>query len=255
MRTMADMRREQDDAKSGKGKGKKGVESYSGGERSGMAVMQPGQEPSSGNGDDVWSAARAAGAVSNDGLPDGSATITLWADGFTVNDGPLRPLADPKNKKFVDDIQKGECPEELREGSNGQPVSIAVKDNRPRKYEPPIGTTAGAQSSSSTRPIQPGQADLSQGATAGPTATGTASVSVDEGKPVTTIMVRFGDGRRQTQQFNEDALVMELFKFVEECTGTAEFKLTEGFPPKPIIDKTATLKAAGLLKASINVKN
>ncbi|CAD7935201.1 unnamed protein product [Amoebophrya sp. A120] len=255
MRTMADMRREQDAAKGGGKKGKKGVESYSGGERSGMAVFQPGQE-GGGDANDAFAAARAAGAVTDGGpLPEGSATVTLYADGFTINNGPFRATIDPANKKFVDDIQQGIAPEELKM-ADGSAVHIAVVDKRPAKYaDAQTGGVSGGQSSSSNyNPIKPGTADLSQGATAGPTATGTGSVDIDEGKPKTTIMIRFGDGRRQTQEFNEDALVSDLYKFVEECTGVSEFKLLEGFPPKPIIDKVATLKAAGLLKASVSVK-
>eukprot|EP00391_Amoebophrya_sp_Ameob2_P013953 CAMPEP_0178999598 /NCGR_PEP_ID=MMETSP0795-20121207/10157_1 /TAXON_ID=88552 /ORGANISM="Amoebophrya sp., Strain Ameob2" /LENGTH=256 /DNA_ID=CAMNT_0020692405 /DNA_START=133 /DNA_END=903 /DNA_ORIENTATION=+ len=256
---MADMRRDQEaDRDAKKGKGKKGIESYSGGERSGMAVLQPGQgqeNPDSSGAADAFAAARAAGAVTGGSLPHGSAQITLYADGFTVNGGPLRSLADPKNKKFVDDIQAGNAPEELQ-AADGTPVHIAVIDKRPAQYEAPgAAAMTGSSGSSSYKPIQPGQADLSQGATAGPTATGAGSVTVDPSKPVTSIMIRFGDGRRQTQEFNEDALVSDLYKFVEDCTGVSEFKLTEGFPPKPIIDKVATLKAAGLLKASINVKS
>jgi len=254
MRTMADMRNEQDASK-GNGKGKKGVESYSGGERSGMAVYQPGQDGAPPDPTDPFAAARAAGAVDTSGnMGPVEQTVTIYQDGFTINDGVFRPLTDPANKKFYDDIHAGQCPDELRAlQKDGQPVGVAVKDKRNEKYSPPGPGMSGAGPSS--RPIVPGSANLADGSTAGPTATGTAEVSVDESKPTTSIMIRFGDGRRVTQTFNEDGLVQELWDYVVGCTGTEEFKLIEGFPPKPIIDRTKTFKEAGLLKAQVVVKN
>ena len=58
--------------------------------------------------------------------------MTLYADGFTVNDGPFRPASDPANQKFIDDIQAGDCPAELRKGT--APVDVAVQDKRKEKY-------------------------------------------------------------------------------------------------------------------------
>jgi len=115
---MADMRREEEEAKkNAKGRGKQ-VEHYSGGERSGMATLGPedvGGQSSDPN--DPWAAARAAGALLGQGeqpADANSSTITIYADGFTVNNGPLRPMSDPANKKFMDDIHSGVCPDELK---------------------------------------------------------------------------------------------------------------------------------------------
>jgi len=255
MRTMADMRRDQEDQRKGRGKQ---VEHYSGGERSGMATLGPAEgaqsDPGSLNPNDPWAQARAAGAVLGQGeepVDPNSSMITVYADGFTVNNGPLRPTTDPLNKKFLDDIHNGVCPEELRK-PDGSRVDVKVTDKRQEKWSPPqqMGTQLGGN-----KPIQPNSADCSQGSRAGPTATGTGEVIIDSNKPTTEIMIRFGDGRRQTQQFNEDASVEELFAYVSACTGATEFKLIEGFPPKPIIDRTKTLKEAGLLKGSVTVKN
>lgn len=253
---MADMRKEDENSsRNNKGKGK-GTEAYSGGERSGMAVMRPGNDASAPQGQDAFAQARARGVVDNAREMGGNAiTVTIYADGFTVNDGPLRPLSDPKNKKFLDDIQSGQLPQELKKEDPNETVELAVQDKRPAKYEKPSSSSINAAPTSLTNPIKPGQADLTQGSTAGPTATGAGEVNIDRSKPVTTIMIRFGDGRRQTQEFNEDAIVNELFEFVASCVGTSEFSLIEGFPPKPILDKSKTIKEAGLMKGSISVKN
>lgn len=80
-------------------------------------------------------------------------------------------------------------------------------------------------------------------------------VAVDESKEVTVIQIRFGDGKRVQQQFNTDQTVGDLFKFIQDSTGTDTFKVTVGFPPKPVIDRSQTLKEAGLMKEMVSVKN
>jgi len=33
--------------------------------------------------------------------------VTLWQNGFTLNDGPLRDPSEPANKKFLQALQQG----------------------------------------------------------------------------------------------------------------------------------------------------
>lgn len=253
LRTMGEMRSEE------KGKGKKGTESYSGGERSGMAVWNPADDPD-GPADPMEALRNQAQAQSqsNGPAPEGAQRITIYADGFTVNGGPLRKLTDPANKKFMDDVMQGYVPEELRgqmDPNSDTPMNIALEDKKSMKYEDAQKSTmSGGQSSMS----KPGTfASLSEGATAGPTASGTANVTVNDDKPTTSVQFRFGDGKRQQQTFNEDASVQELFDFVQQVTGAETFTLMDqgGFPPKPITDKSKTIKEAGLCKGAIMVKS
>ena len=37
--------------------------------------------------------------------------LKLWKDGFTIDDGPLRPYHDEESKEFLHAIQKGEIPQ------------------------------------------------------------------------------------------------------------------------------------------------
>lgn len=256
--SMADMRRDQEqarDAAKGKGKDGKGpAEFYAGGERSGMALEGGPISDLS----DPWAEARRRGAVDPNADGQASGTIvTIYADGFTVNRGPFRDAADPANAQFLKDIHSGVCPEELK--GEGNDVQVSVMDKRPMKFadDQSTGTSGGGalSSGSGRNPIKPGQADLSQGATAGPTASGQGQVDVDESKETTTIQIRFGDGKRVQQQFNVDAKVAELFKFIADSCGTDSFKVTVGFPPRPIIDKSQTLKEANLLREQVSVKN
>uniref|UniRef100_A0A182UZ31 Uncharacterized protein n=1 Tax=Anopheles merus TaxID=30066 RepID=A0A182UZ31_ANOME len=56
-------------------------------------------------------------------------TLTLWRQGFVINDGELRLYEDPANREFFESITRGEIPEELR--SKGQTMfRVDLKDNR-----------------------------------------------------------------------------------------------------------------------------
>merc|ERR1712181_162113 len=145
-------------------------------------------------------------------------------------------------------------------GNDGQIVEIGVVDKRKDKYDKNVKTQfKGERLGGGHKPIDlTADRDLSKGAIFGATADEQMLedarknvVAVDESKAKTSIMIRFGDGKRVSQEFNECALVVELFKFVEASTGTADFRLVEGFPPKPIADKSKTLKDSGLLKAQV----
>ncbi len=46
-------------------------------------------------------------------LPEGSRKITLYRNGFTVDDGPLRDLESPENKQFLASLSDGYIPREV----------------------------------------------------------------------------------------------------------------------------------------------
>jgi len=229
--SMADMRRAEEDAKAAaKGAGK-GTESYTGGSSSGMSVT---------NGDeDLWK--RMEGNASSSGPVAGSHEITLYRDGFTINNGPLRPLSDPLNKKFVDEIAAGDCPEELRQGSSAD-VPVSVADKRGEDYKEPsaVGTVVGRQPPAAPAKIE--------NAISG----GDGSVTVDESKPKTKVQIRFHDGSKKAQDFNQDHTVGDLRNFCQQVTGVP-MSVKGGFPPKPLTDDSQTLKDAGLCGAAVTV--
>jgi hypothetical protein len=49
----------------------------------------------------------------------------MYANGFTVNDGPLRLYSEPENKEFMEQLQNGKKPKELAAQYKGQ-IDIAV---------------------------------------------------------------------------------------------------------------------------------
>jgi UBX domain-containing protein 1 len=225
---MAEMRRKQEEEAAAKGKGK-GTESYAGGSVSGMGVFNPGDE------DDFKRMQQHA----TSGPAEGARQITIYRNGFTVDGGPLRSLEDPLNKKFYDDIVRGQVPEEF--AAAGSDVNVSLTDQREKDYSPP----AASSSQPSRTPAAPAKID-------NPVAGGDASVSVDASKPTTKIQIRFHDGSKKAQEFNQDQTVGDLRNFCSQVTGVA-MTIKGGFPPKPLTDDTQTLKDAGLCGAAVTV--
>eukprot|EP00930_Biecheleria_cincta_P073487 TRINITY_DN60777_c0_g1_i1.p1 TRINITY_DN60777_c0_g1~~TRINITY_DN60777_c0_g1_i1.p1 ORF type:complete len:173 (+),score=35.65 TRINITY_DN60777_c0_g1_i1:80-598(+) len=100
------------------------------------------------------------------------------------------------------------------------------------------GNTLGGSSSSSAAAVQ---ADK-------------GTVNVDASKPKGKIQIRFHDGSRKAQEFNEDHTVLDLRNFCAQCVGGQAMTIMGGFPPKPVTDDALTLKDAGLLNAAVTVK-
>mmetsp|Transcript_45735 Transcript_45735/g.85396 ORF Transcript_45735/g.85396 Transcript_45735/m.85396 type:complete len:243 (-) Transcript_45735:89-817(-) len=223
---------------------KKNTNSYVGGDKSGLAVEHPDSNK------DQWQRMQqlASSSGASGPLPADHREVTVYRNGFTVGNGPFRPLSDPLNKKFMDEMAAGRCPAELQAGSD-QPVHVAVHDKRGEEYkEPPPpsyvafsgeGNTLGGSSSSA--PAAAVEADK-------------ASMTVDAAKAKTKIQIRFHDGTRKAQEFNEDHTVGDLRAFCAQCVSGQAMTIMGGFPPKPITDDSLTLKDAGLLNAAVTVK-
>merc|ERR1740120_222685 len=180
-------------------------------------------------------------------LPEGHVNVTVYRNGFTVGDGPFRPLDDPLNKKFMDEMSQGNCPSELQQGD--APVHVALHDKRGEDYkEPPPpayvafsgagNSLSGGSSSTAVAPVS---------AEAG-------SIQIDDSKPKAKIQIRFHDGSRKAQEFNEDHTVGDLRSFCQQCVGGQAMTIMGGFPPKPMTDDAITLKAAGLMGAAVTVR-
>ena len=87
-----------------------------------------------------------------------------------------------------------------------------------------------------------------------PTIVPASGQAVDDSKPITIIQFRFPDGRRVTQNFNEDAAVATVFGFVSDCAQQQAIELVTGFPPIKIEPTARSIKDAGLCGAAVTVK-
>lgn len=202
---------------------------------------------------------------------------------------PLRPYAG--SEAFLDALKQNRVPEELqRRDADGEPVAVtvAVADLRPKTYaeleamvsqlkamrakaEAKTGKTAmrasgpalfggagqslsaSASVSASASNASAEQSDADRAIVA--IATDGSVVSLDETKPITTIQVRMASGARRIR-LNHDHTVADLWRAVATEFG-ASFKskaghqLVAGFPPKPLTDFGASLKAADLINAAV----
>ena len=55
--------------------------------------------------------------------------LTVYKNGFTVDDGPFRDISVKENKKFMDEVEKGFIPQELINQGKTE-LAIALEDKR-----------------------------------------------------------------------------------------------------------------------------
>merc|ERR1719195_1739210 len=149
----------------------------------------------------------------------------------------------------MDEMSQGQCPSELQQ-SAGDQVHVALHDKRSEDYkEPPPpaytkfsgeGNTLSSSSSAAAAAL-PVQADA-------------GSITVDASKPKSRVQIRFHDGSKKAQEFNEDHTVGDLRAFCSQCAGGAAMPVMGGFPPKALTDDAQTLKDAGLLGAAVTAR-
>ncbi|KAK4765172.1 hypothetical protein SAY86_026262 [Trapa natans] len=257
-------------------------EYYTGGEKSGMLVQDPMKDNDV---DAIFDRARQMGAVpgpaanlnpssssrsftgtgrllSGETVPSAPHrpetvvhNIIFWSNGFTVNDGPLRRLDDPENSSFLESIKKSECPRELEPADRRSPVHVNLT-RRDEKYPEPeklhipfqgIGRTLGSSSSATPEPPNGSTTFTSDPAPS-------ASVTVNNSLPVTSIQIRLADGTRLIVQFNHHHTINDIRAFIDTSRpgGSRTYQLQMmGFPPKILTDLDQTIEQAGLGNAVV----
>jgi len=179
-------------------------------------------------------------------------TVTMWQNGFQVNDGPFRSNDDEESKKFIADLERGLVPAEIRnEMKNRRAVTaFSLVDKRDTDYVPPpppayvafsSGTALGASNSNSAFIITPEII-----------ASNNVAPVVIDSEPNTTLQFRTIDGRRLRIRLNNNATIMDLIAAANaQGVGNDSYILSAGFPPKDITDPNQTLKQADLIGAAV----
>merc|ERR1719414_709085 len=145
----------------------------------------------------------------------------------------------------MDEMSQGQCPAELQRGGDA-PVHVALSDKRGEDYKeppPPSYVKFSGEGNSLS-------GASSSAAAAAPVQSDAGSVAVDASKPKTKVQIRFHDGQRKVQEFNEDHTIGDLRTFCSQCAGGVAMTVMGGFPPKPLSDDAQTLKDAGLVGAA-----
>lgn len=185
-------------------------------------------------------------------------TLTLWRQGFSINDGELRRYEDAANKEFFESIMRGEIPAELR--SKGPTmIHLDLKDNRHEDYvkrTAPFKAFAG--SGHSLGSPAPNVVQSSPSASAGDNENNekkaASSLSVDESQPTTNLQIRLADGSRLSARFNQSHTIDNVREYITNARpqyAAQNFALMTTFPPKELADGSQSLKDAGLLNAAI----
>lgn len=203
--------------------------------------------------------ARPAGAArTGRDLPKITRTMHLWADGVSIDDGPLFRFDDPANAQMMAQINRGHAPLSLLDVQPDQEVDLTLDPHRDenyvqpkQKYKPFSGSgnrlgspTPGPSSSTAfSAPAPAAAAAASSSSSSAPTN------SVDESAPTITLQIRLGDGTRLQSRFNTTQTIGDVYNFVSRAASTNRaYALMTTFPSKELSDKSQVLGDIGDFK-------
>lgn len=174
-------------------------------------------------------------------------TITMYRDGFVVDDGPYRRLEDPANADFLRALATGRTPAELM-GENDGSITVGLVDKRSEEYVEQFQSFSGAGATLGNSTAVQGNTVEAAGLP--------PAVEVDASRPSTSIQVRLPNGQRKVIKINLDATVLQLAANAKPHLGedVTSFRLISGFPPKPLEEFDATVEGAGLKGAQVQIQ-
>lgn len=237
IRSLGDLKKEE------KKGGKPRQDYYAGGDKSGIAISDP-NDPA----DAIMRQAREQSSREQpDRAPDEvDIKITLYANGFSIDDGEFRDYSLPENQAFMAEINHGRVPREIYQKTQGKPVSVSLEDKRKETFVPPpppayVAFSGEGQAISSTTAQALAPVDV--------TAEGPV---VDASQPTTTIQMRFHNGQRKTLTVNLSTRIEQLFEYAMLAAPVeGSFELLSGFPPKALQDPSQTVQAAGVAGSAV----
>lgn len=179
-------------------------------------------------------------------------TLHMWEDGFSIDDGPLHRLDDPRNTQTLRMINQGRVPLHLMNINYDEQVDVKlVKHDEGWHQLPRIYRPFGGEGRRLGSPVPgDGTAALSSVTTAEPAASGSGTSSsdpptgIDESQPVLTIRIQLPNGARVPARFNTTQTVEDVYEFVQNThpeTRSRNWVLATTFPNKEHIDRTLVL--------------
>ena len=205
---------------------RKTTDSYTGGKSSGIAVENPE--------DDWMNKMKKYDNKEKFDKTKNKLKLAIYKNGFILEDGPFRDKKDPVNKKFMDDIEKGYIPNELvKKGFTD--LGIELDDHKDEDYEPPkeekkFQAFTGTGKSISSINTQGLHVDKN------------ATTNVDKSKPTCKVNIRLFNGEVASEDFNLDQTLRDVMNFVKKKSGSNNFSLLDGFPPRPLTDYNKTIQ-------------
>lgn len=194
----------------------------------------------------------AAAASARPRHPRVNRTLHLWADGVSIDDGPLLRFDDPNNEHIMAEINQGRAPKALLDVQPDQEVDLNLEPHRDENYVAPkpkykpfagqgqrLGSpTPGPAPSSSAPRAAPAAAPASAS-----TSQQAPQMEVDDSQPTLQLQVRLGDGTRLVSRFNTTHTIGDVYNFVDRASPSAgrAWALMTTFPSKELDDKTLVL--------------
>lgn len=209
---------------------KKTTDAYTGGHSSGLNVENPEDDVDGFNSQET------------------KIKITLWRNGFQINDGEFRDAKLPENQKFLDDIEKRQLPKEFA-NQGLKNVGIQLLDNRKEDFKAPVEEKKfkafeGKGNSLANAPVSQGL-EINKD----------VKFEVDHSKPTTKINFRLHNGQTITQVFNTTHTLQDVRVFVGSVAPVnGTYDLIEGFPPKPLSGDNKTIKELKIENSTVTQK-
>lgn len=206
---------------------RKTTDSYTGGKYSGLAVENPEE-------DDWLQKVKKYDNKEDFSKIKNKIKLTIYKNGFTINDGEFRDKKTPENKKFMEEIEKGLIPQELIKKGYSD-LGVEVDDRRSENYEPPkeekkFQAFTGAGKS------------LGHVNTEGLHVNSNVSSVVDRSKPTCKVNIRLFNGEVVSEDFNLSQTLLDVINYVKRKSGSSNFSLLDGFPPRPLTDYNKSIQ-------------
>ncbi|XP_012258632.1 NSFL1 cofactor p47 isoform X2 [Athalia rosae] len=194
------------------------------------------------------------------GSNTGLITLKLWREGFTLNDGNIRPYNDAGNREFLAAIKRGEVPMEIRQEVQGAEVRLDMEDHRHEEFVPPKvkvkaftgkGHMLGSPSPATVGITVPTVSATDQAANE---SRARSELNVDSALPVTTIQIRLADGGSVRAQFNLTHTVADVRQYISTMRpqyAAQSFSLLTSYPSKELTEDSKTIEEAGLKNSAI----
>lgn len=169
-------------------------------------------------------------------------TVRVFRQGFTVDDGDLRPYEDPRNREFFESITHNEIPAELSKQGRKM-VHINVEDHLSEDYVKRAPRFKAFQGSGHTlgSPAPTMSEDVPAPSAAGNPAENEAKAAADlnvqQNLPTTMISIRLADGGRLSVRFNLTHTVEDIRRYIGTARPeyfTRQYMLLTTFPNKEL---------------------
>lgn len=207
---------------------------------------------------------KSSGSKKRTGDDCDTVTVKVYRQGFTVDDGEIRPYEDPRNREFFESITRNEIPSELRKQGKSM-VHVNVENHLEEEYVKrapkfkaftgsghTLGSPAPTTSEEVTTTAAAGTSSASTNADN--EAKAVTGLNTNESDATTMISVRLANGTRLSARFNLTHTVQDIRQYITtarpEYLGR-NFMLLTTFPNKELPNPGDTIQQAGLQNAAI----